>query len=138
MIVGMSYPSSKEQFYQQMQITYPDKKELSKKMKQYFEHQQFDDLEDLLEDIKGEYDDCCCKVPLFNILKIFKLQKTMDEYKHLQSSMKNVKSNCETTQSLTLQKMCKDITSIFSIHFTPSIVDYISTLFVTFVKDEEV
>eukprot|EP01084_Bolivina_argentea_P175379 303722_1 len=57
--------------------------ELSLCLLQYFEEQQFDEWNDILDDISGGYKDCCCKQIINKVLNITDVTKQNIEYNRL-------------------------------------------------------
>eukprot|EP01084_Bolivina_argentea_P002535 4689_1 len=56
---------------------------LSTKLRNYFIYHQFDKWNDIYDDINNGYDDCCCKIALFEQLNITNNEQKHNEYHRL-------------------------------------------------------
>eukprot|EP01084_Bolivina_argentea_P047075 86725_1 len=56
---------------------------ISAYIRKYFKFHQFDEWTDIYDDINNGYDDCCCKIVLFQQLNITNIQQKHNQYQKL-------------------------------------------------------
>eukprot|EP01084_Bolivina_argentea_P047802 88119_1 len=101
-------------------------------LSQYWKHHQFDEFNDIYDDINNGYDDCCCKQVLFKQLKVTNNQQKKNEYSRLRqcldSSIVLPKSISDNNVNI-FGKIFKCIIKVFTVTFNNHTADNILKLF---------
>eukprot|EP01083_Nonionella_stella_P199501 731501_1 len=102
---------------------------------QYWKTHEFDDWQDMFDDINGSYDDCCCKDALFKHLHVSESDNTQKQQQYLrlkQCLPPSATTNAHAQTHPILQNIIQSFTTIFNENVAANILD----LFNTVVRDE--
>eukprot|EP01084_Bolivina_argentea_P047804 88122_1 len=106
--------------------------DISTYIQEYFEYHQFDKWKDIYDDINNGFDDCCCKMVLFQQLNITNMQQKHNQYQKLKQCIQP-----QIAKDNIFNEIFNDIIKVFTFIFNIEIAQNILKLFDNVLSEEE-